>query len=711
MPIAVHLGFVLPLVLAASPHVLATSAARAVEARARNADLAQQLRALSASTAAERSAAARWLSGHLTSADLATLREALLAGDAEVGRWITFALGERDMHLGLALALARDSDARLQDIGREAITELALRWSPGLDRAPKRGKDLLEDLENVGAAPIAQSTFGSVGALVDRVARLAWDGPRVAVDPRVAAASSNTRVVEVTAAPLEFVLAVASAHDAELVGFGALDGDDVPVRWLCVTPKSFATESGSARLIAWLFDAADVARPERRAPAAIALAESGWPAALGWLEERAAGDRATGERDDVAFDALCVAAARGQVARAFSDPDVRRELFERMRRELARENAAGDARAEALARALGAAGPFGPNGEDLAAQLLEGAASLPLRERWLRLVAIEGARTASVAARRAVAAILVEPSRPAPLAFQALRALAAMEPAPDGSTPARLPFTGDAGQALQSDARNLIAWCRKRGSLDELVRAVRTINATGARFEPAPREAFGGPTKFDDTQHILDVCDWSLAVRDDAYAAECVRALSQRGDVGAIEDAAARLAVHVRGGFATRIAAVIEAARVAAVPPNGVAMLDALAVLAGCANDEIEARTLARANAGGPYPRLDLACLGALTASKRGADAREALAGWLPASRGAEPTDLLAALTRATDALLAARAEAELREFVATVRSGARGTAPAVRAGLRVDQWPAARKPAVRRLDALDRRLAELSEG
>ncbi|MFN0243740.1 MAG: hypothetical protein ACKVWV_12690 [Planctomycetota bacterium] len=678
---------------------------------ANDVDVAQQLRALGAASAAERAAAARWLSGHLSSVDLATLRDALIAGDAEAGRWITYALGERDTHLGLAVALARDADARLQDIGREVIAELALRWSPGRDRAPKRGKDLLEDLENVGAMPIALSASGTVATLVDRIARVAWDGPRLVVDPRIADASSAVRAPEHKGAPLEVVLTIADAQDAELVGFGAIDGEDVPVRWLCVTPKSAATESGSARLSAWLLDAADVARPERRAPAAIALAESGWPAALGWLEERAAGDRATGERDEIAFDALCVAAARGQIARAFSHPDVRRELLERMRRELARESAAGDARAEAIARALGAAGPLGPGGEDLALQLLEGTTSLPLRERWLRLVAVEGARTSSVAARRAVAAILVETARPAPLAFQALRACASMEPAPDGPKLAVLPFTGDAGQMLRSDARNLIEWCRERGSVEELVRAVRAIGATGVRFEPAPREAFGEPTALEETSRILDVCEWALAVRDDAYAAECVRALTQRGEVGAIEDAAARCAAYVRAGFGARIAAVIEAARAGATLPNSVAMLDALAVLSGCASDEAEARALARASDGGPYPRLDLACLGALTASKRGVEARHALVGWLPASRGADPKDLLAALTRATDALLAARAETELREFVATVRSGARGTAPAVRAGLRVDQWPAARKRAVRRLDTLDRRLAELSDG
>src|SRR5258707_13937247 len=116
--------------------------------------------------------------------------------------------------------------------------------------------------------------------------------------------------------------------------------------------------------------------PAERAVNARALAATGWPAALAFLERRWI------EGDEPALEGLLLAAGRGRVAPALQEPQRQRALYARL--------AAAELDGSTLARALAAAGPLSRTGEPLGPLALEGFDRAGPRERWLRLAALEG---------------------------------------------------------------------------------------------------------------------------------------------------------------------------------------------------------------------------------------------------------------------------------------------------------------------------------
>src|SRR5262245_14842894 len=100
--------------------------ARAAETRGndRAADVARSLGALSGDSAADRARAERTLSAIVTWDDFDALRRAALAGDAEVRQRLVEVLATDERRLELAARFAADDDARLAELGRDALGEL-----------------------------------------------------------------------------------------------------------------------------------------------------------------------------------------------------------------------------------------------------------------------------------------------------------------------------------------------------------------------------------------------------------------------------------------------------------------------------------------------------------------------------------------------------------------------------------------------------------
>jgi hypothetical protein len=470
--------------------------------------------------------------------------------------------------------------------------------------------------------------------------------------------------------------------------------------WILVASRADDGERTASRRIGdWCAcvgsGSADAAK---RSACARAIAAVDWPAGLSWLERRW---RASG--DASALDGVLLAAGRGRVVAALVDGRVQDELYRQADEALASRTAAGDERAESIARALSAAGPSGPGGDDLAARALAKKTASP-RETWLRLVVLEGTRTRSKLVVPFVDALLAGATPPTAggdppgaseaLRFQALRTRAACAP-------------GAPASAALADPRALFEWASAAHASSELVRALNS-----ASF--APPHDWLDPARLPSAWRAPQRLDARFAVMTWVAAADPERAAAHLAQIASAPDLAADALVSPgealssvsddlrrwsREGGRDVVERVLAATR--KLGTVDAARLDRLEVLSGHAGAEAQARVLAACTSGS---RSDLACLGAMASGPHGEAARAALLSAF--AHAGSPADLVAALDRAVAELRAVRAEKEERALVTAVREAARDADPKLRASLRPDAWPAAPKLDVLRVSELERRVS-----
>jgi len=647
-------------------------------------DVRAWLDRLRADSAAERSRAQRWLGTHLDEGDLDLVRRAAIDGDAETRARLVLALADSDTHLEIAARLAASGEDSAVEVGRDALADRIANWAPGWTA---RGLDRQEALsklrEEAGRVPgssrvIAIDPRGKESRLdlaLEELARIAPDGLALVLDPDLALADHPREPAGELEGDFESVLdELVRTHRADLEGFDFPQSAGAPARpWIRIgRARSASRTSGAAHVAAWCEELAGGGDRGRREACARAIAATGWPGGLAWLERRwRAGS------DDAALEGVLLAAGRGLVAPSLADPGVQRGLYRSMDG-LARGDLADRSRADSIARAIAAAGPRGPLGEDLAALAVEGLLERSPREQWLHLVAVEGMQPVSADAARAVDALLASPGVPRPVRFQALRARAAIRGA-------------GAGVPKVDDARGLLAWAhaaKRGGECARLLVRLAVEPPSSSRSEP-----------------LLEELEWIFFAGSPQAAGRALLELSaplEQGGLG-LEAVSNPTRTWVLRGSRPRFDAAIAAAR--SMPGADTERLDRLEVLSAAGSAELRARVFERSSS--PSSREDLLCLGALGASAGGETSREILVGRLATHPSVD--DVIAALDIAIACLRAARDDLAERSWIQAVRRAAREGPPGIRSRFRVDAWPTQEHPEVVRGWEGDRSLERSS--
>lgn len=394
------------------------------------------LQRLQSGSAEEREQAQRWLGSNLEVEHYPLLAREARRADAEARRRLSLALASEPQHLQLALLLLGEKDSSLTGIGEAAFQELVTNWCPKIDQVPAAGRHVERGLAD--GFPQVFSYAGGVAELelhIDRLDRHAAIGVPVVLDPELAA-----RVATVDgdqAFGFALLASLCSAESLTFRGMGDWSGER-PLRgaWIFVSAKTrTGAKSGAARLLSWFREVESSG--SRAAPAARALAISGWPAALDWLDRRWA-ERA----DSNALEGLLAAASRGRVSRSMWTRDLRVHLLDMADRALneserrldamasgasANPGTLAEQRAERIARGLIGAGGMELGGELSSDLWMANWRERNTGQRWLRLVILEGQHLGGASVETWLAGLLFQdPPLPPALQFQVLRTLAAM---------------------------------------------------------------------------------------------------------------------------------------------------------------------------------------------------------------------------------------------------------------------------------------------
>ena len=356
-------------------------------------DLDGALERLASPQASERQSAGRWLATHLERAHYARLAETAASGSEEVRARLADALSA-DRNLGLSALMLNEDDASLRELGQGALTRSLSRWygeseldwvAPSLRRRNRLARAF-------PAAYRLDPTAERLDVTLDRIARQTdaelIDSPEprfvsLVIDPML---SSRPPPVP-DRAPREIVgnfgtLLIETAKLWEVpmvvVGIEAVAGLDTRHPVVFVSSEEFAGTSWFDQMSGW------VRELERSGPlaagAARALANSRWPAAMAWIEERWT------ESGDPAFlEGLLAAAGRGRVAPSL----VRGESVRHLSR-LAFDAGNESWRTDQLVRALIAIGGTGSDGEDMTGFLLEGWSGADEGERRVCMRVLSG---------------------------------------------------------------------------------------------------------------------------------------------------------------------------------------------------------------------------------------------------------------------------------------------------------------------------------
>lgn len=644
-------------------------------------DVSAWLDRLRADSAAERSRAQRWLGTHLAEGDLDLVRRAAIDGDAETRARLVLALADADAHLEIAASLAASSEESAAAVGRNALADRIADWAPGWTaRGLDREEALSKLREEAGRVPgssrvIAIDPRGKDNRLdlaLEELARIAPEGLALVLDPDLLLSDHPREPEPEVEGVFDRVLnELVRIHRADLEGFDFPEAVGAPARpWIRIgRARSSNRPSAAAHVAAWCEELAGGGDPKRRAACARAIASTGWPGGLAWLERRW-----RARSDDAALEGVLLAAGRGLVAPSLADPEVQRGLYRSMDA-LAGGGLAETSRADAIARAIAAAGP---RGEDLAALAVEGLLDRSPREQWLRLVAVEGMQPVSAGAASAIDALLASPNVQLPVRFQALRARAAIR----GAGPDVPKF---------DDARGLLAWARAAKRGEECTRLLIRLGIeppSGTPAEPAREEL-----------------EWIFFAGGPQAAGRALLAVSAPDDQGGLglEAMSNRTRTWVLRGSRPRFDAAIAAAR--SLPGTDAGRLDRLEILSAAGSAELRARVLERTSS--PSTREDLLVLGALGAGAGGERARDVLIRSLTAYAPLE--DVIAALDLALACVRAARDDLAERSWIQAVRKAAREGPPTLRARFGVDAWPTQERPEVVRGWEGDRSLERSS--
>ena len=633
-------------------------------------DTGAWLAKLRSPSSVERASAQSWLARHLESGDVDLVRAAAASGDAESRRRLALALADDDAHVALAVSLAADAAPQAAALGRDALEERLARWCPGWTRGGLDRSATLRGVRVKGDRAIAvdpRTKDRRLDLAVDQLVRFAPGAVPIVLDPDLALSEHPREATSATVlqGSFERVLdELVRLHRADLEGFAVEREDDPeasddaasepdgPRRPWILVRRAVEKENrrGTDRMIDWCVEIARAGEPARRSACARALAATGWSGGIAWLEQRA-----FAAKDEAALDGVLLAAARGQVAPSLARPEIVRDLLARP--------------SDERARAVAAAGPIGPKGEDLGAVVAESLATLPPREQWLRLVALEGMRSPSTAVVQAEDSLLAAPKVAAPVRFQALRARAESKLAP--------------GVAVAvADASALLAWADDAGKGSECARLLAALAVA-----PGPP---GSPVRFAELE-------WAFLAGDGSGAAPRIVSLANGAGLEALAE---RTRAWVRRGAGARFDATLAAAR--ALPGADAEKLERLALLSGAGGEELRSRWIAKIG-DAPRTREDLLGLAAAAGAADGPRARAALVHALASD--AKLDDVAAALELAVDVLRAARRDEDERAFAKAVGDAVREGSKEARSRFRVDTWPPRRAFEPVRADDLDRSL------
>ena len=333
-------------------------------------DLDLALERLSSPQASERRSAERWLAVHLEREHYARLAEIATAESQEVRARLADALSA-DRNLGLSALLIGEEDPSLRELGERALQRSLARWyeASELEWLSRAEMDRKFEDDFPPAFPSAyrlDPIAGPLDVTLDRIARHAnaerVDNPQsgpvaLVLDPISSAHPPRLPDRAVPEIDGHFGILVIETADAwglqlHVAGFETLH------------PVAFVTSGPQPR--SWFELMQDWVRELEgsgplAAEAARSLANSRWPAAMAWIEERWL------ESGDAAFlDGLLIAAGRGRVAPGLARADSVRGL-----REIACNGSNPVWRSDQAVRALIAIGGTGGDGEDLAIALLE----------------------------------------------------------------------------------------------------------------------------------------------------------------------------------------------------------------------------------------------------------------------------------------------------------------------------------------------------
>lgn len=604
-------------------------------------DAARELRRLSSTHAAERESAQRWLAVHLAPADLRAVADAARDGDAETRRRLVHALSGADRHFELIVALCDDTGEPARALGHDALTALARAWLPGLDEAPVSAEDVAHAFADrsadVFSVPARHTT------LRERIESIAVEsdlGLPIVMTPELLEFDRPELRPALRGTALEILAATVREEGLSFGGVGARDEEDGPALLVVARRGRARHESGFDRLEEWCLavrrDGADAER------AALALASSGWPGALAWMEARAV--PAGGEPvPGAALEGVLAAARRGLVAPSLSRPEARRALLALAAARLDSDDPAERRRGAGTAQALAELGPRGPRGEDCASLLLQGwDPHDDDEEHWMRCVVLEGWRSVDDELARRAIAVAQDPARAPGVRLQALRAVAAVN--------ARGAVLDDAG------VRRLWTHCAAQGGEEELLGLLGAV--AGAPTEALHDAAAG----FGDARYAAFLARWSLRARDrEAWNAAWASAATDGFDDArrfAAWEEAARDARRLLGEGAGR--AWLDGALAGAA---GDASVQRFAAHAGLATSD-EMREWARAFAAREsLTDAEWIAFGHLAAGPSSSTVRDRLAEGVEAAGPGRAPALATACDAAAEALRGARRDQELRRL------------------------------------------------
>lgn len=652
-------------------------------------EVADWLTRLASGSAIERSAAERWLGIHLQSSDFPELARAARNADPEMARRIALALSSESKHLDLVVLFLNEEEVGLVAIGESAFEDLVSRWSPQAAAQPIERRRVGDALRpNIEVRYRMGKRREALTFAVDRYGRWLDLGVPLALAPVQA-----DRPVEVDAIQgnaLELLDEFCADNQMTYVGMGDWSGEQPGQgAWILVAPISGAqSRSPASRLARWCRSVE--ARNSQAAASARALAATGWPAALDWL------DRRWTERGDAnALEGLLLAAGRGRVARSLHDLSVRRSLMGRADALLdaleaqldgldsrGANGGASQAQAMFIARALIEAGPIGLGGERDGRDWVEEGRRWNAAQHWLRLFLLEGWRAAGD--RQLVAWIestLNASDQPEELRWQALRALAVT--------------SGREGQERPvTNLGSLMSWALRAGKERELL----------GHLDALDFELKSGDLGQSAREQRALVQWWLLRGDDERAAQHLVQASAAKDEEGELSEALRdwRFAFGPR-----RLRLVFEGALALVEGAARTKLRDAglfAGVLQGREADMIFEGISKLSEPSGPQ----LERLGALVAGRDGAAAERLMLKQLDdwtLSR-ARLDGLYAGLTLAVATLREAGLELRRRQLIQNVwtRVASRQGHP-LASRLRAPDWPATPEPIVVDLEALDRGL------
>ena len=636
-------------------------------------DLEARLADLEVAGAERRLVAQRWIARHATRDGFPEIAAAVQAGGPETARRLAQALGSEDRHLDLIVLFLTDDARAVRETGEAALLEQLLRWSPSVLDPPARRRTVPSEwIEGWPRGITFNPEAGVLAEVIDRFDRLAGGPAPLVLDPSL---DPSLRLFIPDREPAEeglegtwsqALIDLVQIHDVsfEVHGRREIGAEDAGRcrAWVRVCKRGTEGHATAAELLAaWVRSSLRELDPASNQAACRALAVSGWPAALTWMETRWLRDG-----DVAALEGLAAAAARGRVAPALRSPRGARAL-------ITRAEASGGMHRSRLALALGALGPIALDGTPLRGPLLEGWEQLDPTARWIRLVALE-AMGAPWPEAREVCDQLFAAKAPAWLVRQALRT--------------RVRLGGPPPPPLRA-AEELLLTCADEREADDLA---RDLIASGAR----PR----GDWPSCEGHGRLALGLWALGAGELDVTRQAFAGLLREG-----EDTN-ELGARLRRWAALGARAELE--DLAAGPAPGVAPQGTwrrMLLLAGAVPAQGLEATLASLLAADHSDPSILLELGALAgrSGPGGERARDALVAALEQDRAGE--DLLPALEIAVEGLRQARLDVLGEGFQSRLRRTAARTGHRIAGVLYAPDWPPTTAPRLPRLEDLDRRL------